>query len=178
MSETSTLLKAMLRQRHLQEHRSFCRAWDKAARQIDTALVGRHPSKATFYRWLAGSGTKLPHPDACRVLEAMFPGVRVVELMAPWDERRPLPDTAHAEQAARLAGNGSAAPRRSTYADLSAAFATRAEFAEHMPPHTLFDSASTIALITAGGEPIAPASPQPFAPKGLCVQSVRVVSMV
>jgi hypothetical protein len=144
MGETSTLLKAMLRQRHLQKHRSFCRAWDKAARQIDTALVGRHPSKATFYRWLAGGGTKLPHPDACRVLEAMFPGVRVAELMAPWDERRPLPDTAHAEQAARLAGNGSDAPRRSTYADLSAAFATRAEFAEHMPPHTLFDSASTI----------------------------------
>jgi hypothetical protein len=27
-------------------------------------------------------------------------------------------------------------------------------------------------LITAGGEPIAPASPQPFTPSGLCVHGV------
>ena len=33
-------------------------------------------------------------------------------------------------------------------------------------------SASTTALTTAGGEPMAPASPQPFTPKGLCVQGV------
>ncbi|MBW0116500.1 DUF5919 domain-containing protein [Pseudonocardia abyssalis] len=144
MSETQTLLKAMLRQRHMQEHRTFCRAYDKTAKQIDNALVGRHPSKATFYRWLAGGGSKLPHPDHCRVLEAMFPGVKAGELLAPWDDRRPLPDTAHAEQAARLAGNGTDAPRRATYADLTAAFATRAEFAEQMPPHTLLDQASSI----------------------------------
>jgi len=33
-----------------------------------------------------------------------------------------------------------------------------------------------IALITAGGEPMAPASPQPFTPSGLCVQGVTCVS--
>jgi hypothetical protein len=33
-------------------------------------------------------------------------------------------------------------------------------------------SASITALTTAGGEPMAPASPQPFTPSGLCVQGV------
>ena len=33
-------------------------------------------------------------------------------------------------------------------------------------------SASTTALITAGGDPMAPASPQPFTPSGLWVQGV------
>ncbi len=30
------------------------------------------------------------------------------------------------------------------------------------------------ALITVGGAPIAPASPQPFTPSGLCVQAVTL----
>ena len=34
-------------------------------------------------------------------------------------------------------------------------------------------SASSTALITAGGEPIAPASPQPLTPSGLCVHGVH-----
>ena len=33
-------------------------------------------------------------------------------------------------------------------------------------------SALTTAFITAGGEPMAPTSPQPFTPNGLCVHSV------
>ncbi len=37
-------------------------------------------------------------------------------------------------------------------------------------------SASSTALITAGGEPMAPASPQPLVPSGLWVQGVHMVS--
>ena len=37
-------------------------------------------------------------------------------------------------------------------------------------------SASTTALMTAGGEPMAPTSPQPFTPSGLWVQSVAWVA--
>ena len=37
-------------------------------------------------------------------------------------------------------------------------------------------SASSTALMTAGGEPIAPASPQPLEPIGLWVQGVLSVS--
>lgn len=141
MTEGQTMLKALLTSRHLQEHRAFSRAYDKTAKQVDPGLAGRAPSKATFYRWLSGGGSRLPHPDHCRVLEAMFPGCRAAELFEQWDERRPLPDFQAAAQAARLAAE---TPRRSTYADLTAAYASRAEFAEHMPPHTLFDQASTI----------------------------------
>ena len=37
---------------------------------------------------------------------------------------------------------------------------------------SLTPSALQIALISAGGEPIAPASPQPLTPSGLCVHGV------
>ena len=37
-------------------------------------------------------------------------------------------------------------------------------------------SASCTAFINAAGEPIAPASPQPFAPSGLCVHGVTLVA--
>ena len=144
MADGQTMLKALLTSRHMQEHRAFCRAYDKAAKQVDASLVGRTPSKATFYRWLGGDLAKLPHPDHCRVLEAMFPGCRAAELFEKWDERRPLPDLGPATQAARLAGHTVETPKRAGYSDLTAAFATRAEFAEHMPPHTLFDQASSI----------------------------------
>src|SRR5271156_742580 len=39
-------------------------------------------------------------------------------------------------------------------------------------------TASVIALITAGGEAIAPASPQPFKPSGFVVQGVETVSIL
>lgn len=138
-----TLLKAILRSQHMQEHRSFCRAYDKAAKRIDPVLVGHHPSKATFYRWLSGGGSKLPHPDHCRVLEAMFPGISTHDLMSEWDARRPLPEIRKEPQYSAT-GAASGLSGSPTYADLTAAFASRAEFAEHMPPHTLFDDASTI----------------------------------
>jgi hypothetical protein len=140
MTEGQTLLKAMLRSRHLQEHRAFCRTYERAAKQLDGSRASAPPSKATFYRWLSGAGTKLPHPDHCRVLEAIFPGCTAAELFEPWDDRRPLPET----RGGSAVAESTDAPRRAAFADLTAAFPTRAEFAEHMPPHTLFDGASTI----------------------------------
>src|SRR5215472_10509614 len=38
------------------------------------------------------------------------------------------------------------------------------------------ESASCTAFMSAAGAPIAPASPQPFAPSGLCVQGVTLVA--
>ena len=43
------------------------------------------------------------------------------------------------------------------------------DMADIVPPDC---SASITALTSAGGEPIAPASPQPLTPSGLCVQGV------
>lgn len=75
-----TLLKALLRARHWQKHSTFAKEWDKVARKIDQSLVGTWPRHAQFYRWLRGDLRELPYPDACRVLEAMFPKYSVEEL--------------------------------------------------------------------------------------------------
>jgi hypothetical protein len=70
----------LLRQRHWQKHSTFIKEWDKAARSIDPQLVGTWPKHAQFYRWLRGELRELPYPDACRVLEALFPQYNVAEL--------------------------------------------------------------------------------------------------
>lgn len=94
-----TLLKALLRTRHWQKHSTFAREWDKIARAVDPQLVGSWPRHAQFYRWLRGELRELPYPDACRVLEAMFPQHNVKDLFEPC---RP-------ETAARLAKKHNAA---------------------------------------------------------------------
>ncbi|MGH3795336.1 MAG: hypothetical protein ACRDSP_10635 [Pseudonocardiaceae bacterium] len=78
-----TLLKLLLRQRHWQKHATFIKEWDKVAKSIDPQLVGSWPKHAQFYRWLRGELRELPYPDACRVLEALFPQYRVAELFEP-----------------------------------------------------------------------------------------------
>lgn len=78
-----TLLKALLKVRHWQKLDTFARQWDKVAKTIDPRLVGSCPAHAQFYRWLGGSILSMPHPDACRILEAMFPGWTVQQLFRP-----------------------------------------------------------------------------------------------
>jgi hypothetical protein len=75
-----TLLKALLRARHWQKHSTFTREWDKVAKAIDPQLKGSWPGHAQFYRWLRGELRGLPYPDACRVLESMFPQYSATEL--------------------------------------------------------------------------------------------------
>ncbi|MBV9161142.1 MAG: hypothetical protein JO309_08395 [Pseudonocardiales bacterium] len=74
------VLKVLLQQRHLQTHTAFRREYDRVAAGIDLALKGGGPSKAQFYRWLAGELAGLPYTDHCRVLEGMFPGWKVDQL--------------------------------------------------------------------------------------------------
>jgi hypothetical protein len=137
-----TLLRALLRSRHLQEHRAFTRAYERVTKELDGGKGSQPPSKATFYRWLAGGVSGLPHPDHCRVLEAMFPGYTVAALLAPWDSTRALP-----VHSGPSAGQESELPRRAQFSDLVSAFSTRAEFIEAMPPRSLFDRASTIQAV-------------------------------
>lgn len=81
--QESTLLKVLLRTRHWQKHSTFIKEWDKAAQRVDPQLVGSWPRHAQFYRWLRGDLRELPYPDACRVLEAMFPQYNVKALFEP-----------------------------------------------------------------------------------------------
>jgi hypothetical protein len=98
VGEPGTMLKSLLREKHIQKHSTFRREYDKAAARIDPALVGCAPGKAQFYRWLSGQGMKrMPYPDHCRVLEAMLPGWTVEQMFAPAEPappQRPGPDTA------------------------------------------------------------------------------------
>lgn len=146
MHDRETVLKVLLKQQHLQEHLAFRRAYDRAAASVDKQLVGGAPSKATFYRWLAGDVCRLPHPHHCQVLEALVPGWTASELFEQWQEGVPDKPRLHpADATQRIARQlPQLAERNRRYADLSAVFTSRAEFTHEMPPTALFDYASNI----------------------------------
>ncbi len=84
MDTKPTLLKALLTQQHLQRYETFRAEYERVAAQLGPELRNTAPSRAQFYRWLMGQlkgGT--PYPDACRVLECMFPPWTVNDLFAP-----------------------------------------------------------------------------------------------
>jgi hypothetical protein len=80
------VLKMLLQHRHLQTHSTFCREYDRVAAGIDPTLRGGWPSKAQFYRWLAGDLVGLPYADHCRILEGMFPDWKVDQLFQAHDD--------------------------------------------------------------------------------------------
>jgi hypothetical protein len=119
----------------LQEHRAFCREYDRVARSVDRALVGSGPSKATFYRWLAGGIQGLPHPAHCRVLEKIFPGWTVTALFGPWSEEDAETALSDPTGNARTVAN---------LGDVSAVYPSRSDFAHELPPHVLLDEATSV----------------------------------
>lgn len=151
MGEPGTTLKALLKQRHLQEHRAFQRAYDKAARSIDPTMIGNAPSKATFYRWLSGDIAQLPYPKHCQVLEAMLPGWSAKELFQSWNADE-LPSGPPSKSTNPSTDKASATTRDSTtnsgqLADLTAVFTSRSAFAHKLPPHALLDHATKIQTV-------------------------------
>ncbi|MGH3871418.1 MAG: hypothetical protein ACRDSR_07875 [Pseudonocardiaceae bacterium] len=85
MDAKPVVLKVLLKHRHLQTHRAFCREYDRVAAKTDPTLRGGWPSKAQFYRWLSGELVGLPYPDHCRILESMFPDWKVDQLFQTHD---------------------------------------------------------------------------------------------
>jgi len=88
MGEPATLLKILLAERHMQSHAAFCREYLTVTRRIDPALSSTAPGREQYQRWLSGRVKTKPHPDHCRVLERMFPGRTVSELLSPPPERQ------------------------------------------------------------------------------------------
>ncbi|BCJ51817.1 hypothetical protein Asp14428_32920 [Actinoplanes sp. NBRC 14428] len=82
MTKAPNLLKALLRERHWQKYATFCKEWDRVAEKLDRDLVGSYPSRSQLARWLAGDLKTVPHPDACRILEGLFPGLSAAQLFA------------------------------------------------------------------------------------------------
>lgn len=84
MGEQEVAFKALIRQRHM-SYEAFCREWDRVANSVDDVLTGHYPGRAQYYRWLRGElANKRPYPDACRILEAMFPGWPVEGLFSQY----------------------------------------------------------------------------------------------
>lgn len=90
MNATPTLLWALTKRRHL-KYETFRDEYKKTA--ADVAPHDSAPSRAQYYRWLSGQlkgGT--PYPDACRVLEAMFPSWTAADLFGPYSADRHVGD--------------------------------------------------------------------------------------
>lgn len=96
MPGQQSLLKVLLAKRHMQSRDAFAAEYEKVARRIDRALVGSAPSREQFARWMSCAVKTKPRSHHCRVLEAMFPGYTVSELLAAYDptgtENRPTGD--------------------------------------------------------------------------------------
>ena len=149
MTDEPVALKVLLRERHW-KYATFCAEYDKIARSLDPGLTGTWPSRAQFQRWLAGGLRGSPYPDACRVLETMFPGWTIKQLFAPHQH----PDGQLPIAAADTAGTKAQRPdlvsadtgplSGDRFRDVTAVYATRSEFVSNMPAHTLFDNARSI----------------------------------
>lgn len=137
----STVLKALLQQRHLQTVTAFNREYDRLARKVDADLVGCGPKKAQFYRWLSGDISSLPYPDHCRILQLMFPNWTISELFVTYD--------GSPEDLIRTSETDSPKPHPQTsnaMADVEAVYTNRLEFLRAMPPQELFKTAQNIDL--------------------------------
>lgn len=139
MATEGTVLKALLRERHLQEHQAFCREYDRVAQRVDPGMQGGYPSKTTFYRWLSGDLLTLPYPGHCRILEAMLPGWSADDLFK-------ARSCADAPAPTRSVNNGVTNPSTSLgpLVDLVAVFLSRSEFTHRLPPDELLNGANDI----------------------------------
>ncbi|MFD0000766.1 hypothetical protein [Nocardia sp. NPDC127526] len=103
--KSGTVLKALVRQRDWTQDR-FGLEYDRAAARVDSGMVGYAPNIRTVRRWLAGQVR--PHIDHRHVLEAMFPGYTIDELLAPFDLSTgapiPAPRTLAGQPAVTAAG--------------------------------------------------------------------------
>jgi hypothetical protein len=149
MATEATLLRVLLRQRHMQGYRTFCKEYDRIAKQLDTDLIGRYPSKAQFYRWLSGDLLGLPYADHCRILEKMFPGWTAEQLLTPHEgdtdslvtpPQHPAASTYPVPRPVQM-------PQQTRLADVTAVYPSRTEFLHNMPPHALFEGVKTIDIM-------------------------------
>lgn len=149
MNTGPTLLKVLLTEQHLQRYETFRAEYDRVALQIAPELQNTAPSRAQYYRWLTGQlkgGT--PYPDACRVLESMFPPWTAKDLFGP-------PPASNSQQLRTDGGSGHApvdllgSVAHSFSAELlQGSWLTSYQFSEAQPPKLHVD----IARVTVDSE--------------------------
>lgn len=130
-STETTLLKALLRQRHL-KYETFRAEYQKVARRVAPDDVP--PSKAQYYRWLSGQlKGGVPYPDACRVLESMFPPWTAADLFGPYAPNRDLVSQESGTGVAPVGGLLGPVPHSFSASMLSGAWVTCFEFGNEQP---------------------------------------------
>ncbi|GAA1974478.1 tetratricopeptide repeat protein [Amycolatopsis minnesotensis] len=82
-----TVLKQLLKKRHLHSYTAFREEYRKAAVEAGIAKANP-PAKAQFYRWLKGDVKTIPHSEHCRVLEHLLPGWAADDLFKPDFQKR------------------------------------------------------------------------------------------
>lgn len=141
----ATVLKAVLKSKHLLGYRQFCRAYRRAAAATDRELAKSEPARTTFFRWLHHDGLHgLPHPDHCQVLEAMLPRWDATELFQPWDGHTPITEPDHNPAIPAPRGDR---PSAAAMAGVTGLYTSRAAFTHAMPTDTLFRGAGDIAAV-------------------------------
>lgn len=146
MADKPIVLKVLLRQRHLQGHRAFCKEYDKLAQQTEPDLVGHWPSKAQFYRWLSRDLLGLPYAHHCRILEAMFPGWTAEQLFQ--EHTGSIELVSEPPNAANTVNRPKPAPQTAQgTADVTAVYPSRPAFSHEVPPHKLFDGSGQINMV-------------------------------
>lgn len=78
-------LKALLRARHMHGYTEFAAEYRRHAKVLNLPVAPEPPTKAHYYKWVAGQVKGLPRGPHCLVLEDMFPGWTVERLFAPAD---------------------------------------------------------------------------------------------
>jgi hypothetical protein len=94
MADDATLLRSLVRLRHLTQYAAFRAQFERTAKAIaeredDGRLAKVTVSERQLRRWIAGDVTTAPFPDTCRVLEAVFGHSVEALLSAP---EAPSPD--------------------------------------------------------------------------------------
>lgn len=92
-----TLLRQLLKERHLTTYEAVVPQFGRAAREVaeaegDPRLATIEVSRRQFDRWMGGEVKTLPRPDTCRVLERMF-GRTAARLFGPAEPSPPEPVT-------------------------------------------------------------------------------------
>jgi len=157
MNQQGTLLKDLLVRQHRQKYETFCQEYDRAASTLGEDLRGTQPSRAQYYRWLSGQlKGGLPYPDACRVLEAMFPDWTAADLFSGKREMpKGTPDTAGElnprEQEAEQLSEIVELSLGQTITDVASPEwgADRAEVMRHRPPASSRDIPASLSSDTA-----------------------------
>jgi hypothetical protein len=165
MDPEPPLFQVLVNQKGWQDYEVFRKRYQQAAREAadlegpPTLATTPPPEKRQFVRWVHGEVKTAPRTEARRVLQFMFPGVRLDRLFAPAEGGSGFPDIQDSSECS-VQGQidySAAEDVVMAAADESARFAARAE-GSNVGPHTMEQLAADIRRIVSSypNRPVGP----------------------